>query len=114
MDAVGGVLVGALLAWLVMTVFGKAKTQPATPAPDHSLARWAVTYADTRGAVTARTVRVLETRPDQQRLVVWCELRGDERTLLWSGLRSVADASTGETIDVRAWSAAVASRKRAA
>jgi hypothetical protein len=114
MDAVGGVLVGALLAWLLMVTFGRSKTQPAPPAPDHSLARWVVTYADTRGAVSARTVRVLETRPDQQKLVVWCELRGDERTLLWSGLRTVADASTGEAVDVQAWSAALASRKRAA
>ena len=76
-------------------------------------ARWKIRYRDYAGVSTERVVRVLAVRPRLERLEVWCELRGGERTLSFWGLEEIIDAETGEIIDFDAWLRAYrASRRR--
>ena len=93
-----------------------AKPQTSTrQPPEQYIARWSVRYRDRSGEITKRVVRVTLVRPVAEELHVWCELRQDVRTFLFSGLHEVVDMETGELVDMRSWLAAykLSRRKKA-
>ena len=93
------------------TASTRTSRQPST-APTRWLARWHVHYRDFNGETTERIVRVVAVQPRLENLQVWCELRSAERTLKFAGLKRVADAETGEIIDMRDWLQAYSQSRR--
>lgn len=73
------------------------------PAPSQWLARWQIRYRDVDGVETDRIVRLISVQPRLEKLHVWCELRQDQRTLHFSGLRNVVDPDSGHAVDMRIW-----------
>lgn len=89
------------------------QAEPTLPPPPHRvIARWEIDYTDAAGERTRRIVRVKQVQPRAQRLHVWCELRQDDRTLLFSGVRRIVDPETGELLDLNRWIADRASERR--
>lgn len=82
--------------------------------PESFLARWLVTYEDIHGSATTRVVRVVAVQPRLRKLQVWCEMRNGDRTLHFDGIRSLADAESGELIDMQSWLQAYARSRRTA
>lgn len=82
-------------------------------APTTWLARWSIQYRSANGELTQRIVRVTSVHPRLERFKVWCELRGDDRTLNFFGIEAVADATTGQAVDLASWLKAYNESRRA-
>jgi len=128
MEMVIGLAIGAFILYLWLRPSSRKdqdndnpSTEPprrhATPAPrpDDYLARWRVDYVDFDGVVTERVIRVVKVQPRLEKLQVWCELRRDQRTFNFSGLRAIHDFDTGLPVAFDQWLARyTAARKRKA
>ncbi len=84
----------------------QSRRRPKAPrprAPEKFIAWWRVKYVDREGVLTERVIRVKTVRPRVGEFQVWCELRKDTRTLLFTGLQDIVDIQTGEVIDLPVW-----------
>jgi hypothetical protein len=96
-----------LPAWLCSAVAPARRGRRAGPTIAHArpasyLARWHVLYRDERGQVHG-DIQVQAVHADLGVIDAWCPARGGIDRFTIAGFARVADAETGERVDVQAW-----------